>query len=317
MMIIMNKSKLALEMDMSRDTHVTAPTRFIEANGVRYAYRRFGSESGTPLLFLQHFRGGMDNWDPLVTDGLAQDRPIILFNNAGVASSGGETPDTIAAMSDHVAVFVEALGLAQVDVLGFSIGGYVAQSFVLRDPKLVRRLVLVGTGPRNGEPGKEPRVMTVAGNAVPALDDFLFLFFSPSEQSQAAGRAFWERRHQRRDADPPSSPQTMKAQVAALAEWRQPRGERYADLKTIKQPTLVVNGNDDIMVPTINSFTLSQHIPNAQLIIYPDSGHGALFQYPELFVEHTRLFLDAEAAQAAGASAGREPRASIAAKSGA
>jgi pimeloyl-ACP methyl ester carboxylesterase len=157
--------------------------------------------------------------------------------------------------------------------------------------------------------------MTVAGHAVPALDDFLFLFFSPSDESQAAGRAFWERRHRREDADPPSSPQAMKAQIAALGEWRQPRGERYADLKTIKQPTLVLNGNDDIMVPTTNSVTLSQHIPNAQLIVYPDSGHGALFQYPELFVEHTRLFLDAEVFQVAGASAGRRPYASIAASS--
>jgi pimeloyl-ACP methyl ester carboxylesterase len=278
---------------MTKATHVTAPTRFVEANGIRYAYRRFGSESGTPLVFLQHFRGGLDNWDPLVTDGLAQGRPVILFNNAGVASSSGETPDTVDAMADHLTTFVNALGLPQIDVLGFSIGGYVAQSFVLRHPHLVRRLVLVGTGPRNGEPGKDPRILEVAGNPIPVCEDFLFLFFSPSEASQAAGRAFWERRHQRMDADPPSSIQTMKAQQAALMEWRQPRGERYADLKAIKQPTLVVNGNDDIMVPTINSFTLSQHIPNAQLIVYPDSGHGALFQYPELFVAHTELFLGA------------------------
>ena len=278
---------------MTKATHVTAPTRFVEANGIRYAYRRFGSESGTPLVFLQHFRGGLDNWDPLVTDGLAQGRPAILFNNAGVASSSGETPDTVDAMADHLTTFVNALGLPQIDVLGFSIGGYVAQSFVLRHPHLVRRLVLVGTGPRNGEPGKDPRILEVAGNPIPVCEDFLFLFFSPSEASQAAGRAFWERRHQRMDADPPTSIQTMKAQQAALMEWGQPRGERYAYLKTIKQPTLVVNGNDDIMVPTINSFTLSQHIPNAQLIVYPDSGHGALFQYPELFVAHTELFLGA------------------------
>ena len=278
---------------MTKATHVTAPTRFVEANGIRYAYRRFGSESGTPLVFLQHFRGGLDNWDPLVTDGLAQGRPVTLFNNAGVASSSGETPDTVDAMADHLTTFVNALGLPQIDVLGFSIGGYVAQSFVLRHPHLVRRLVLVGTGPRNGEPGKDPRILEVAGNPIPVCEDFLFLFFSPSEASQAAGRAFWERRHQRMDADPPTSIQTMKAQQAALMEWRQPRGERYADLKAIKQPTLVVNGNDDIMVPTINSFTLSQHIPNAQLIVYPDSGHGALFQYPELFVAHTELFLGA------------------------
>jgi pimeloyl-ACP methyl ester carboxylesterase len=164
---------------------------------------------------------------------------------------------------------------------------------VLRYPHLVSRLVLAGTGPRNGEPRKNPRIPEVASNPVPVCDDFLFLFFSPSEASQAAGRQFWERRHQRKDADPPSSIQTMKAQQAAVMEWAEPRGERYADLKTIKQPTLVVNGNNDIMVPTINSFTLSQHIPNAQLIVYPDSGHGALFQYPELFVAHTKLFLDA------------------------
>src|SRR5271170_2034556 len=236
---------------MSKDTHVTAPTRFVEGNGIRNAYRRFGSESGTPLVFLQHFRGGLDNWDPLVTDGLAQGRPVILFNNAGVASSSGETPDTVDAMGDHLALFVNALGLPQIDVLGFSIGGYVAQSFVLRHPHLVKRLVLVGTGPRNGEPRKDPRISEVAGNPVPVCEDFLFLFFSPSQASQAAGRAFWERRHQRVvDVDSPSSVQTMKAQLDALLEWREVRGERFAELKNIQQPTLVVNGNDDIMVPT-------------------------------------------------------------------
>src|SRR5229473_4758031 len=160
--------------------------------------------------------------------------------------------------------------------------------FRASSPPLVRRLVLAGTGPRNGEPRKNPRVSEVAANPVPMCEDFLFLFFSPSEAGQAAGRAFWGRRHQRKNADPPSSPETMKAQQEATMEWREPRGKRYSDLKTIKQPTLVVNGNDDIMVPTINSFTVSQHVPNAQLILYPDSGHGALFQYPELFVAHTK-----------------------------
>src|SRR6266436_3087157 len=143
---------------MAKDSDITAPTRFVEAGGIRYAYRRFGAENGTPLVFLQHFRGGLDNWDPLVTDLFAQGRSVILFNNAGVASSTGETPNTIDAMGDHVAAFVNALGLPQVDVLGFSIGGYVAQSFVLRHLHLVRRLVLAGTGPRNGEPRKNPRV---------------------------------------------------------------------------------------------------------------------------------------------------------------
>jgi len=278
---------------MSKDTHTTAPTRYVEAGGIRYAYRRFGADTGAPLLFLQHFRGGMDNWDPLLTDGFAKDRPVILFDNAGVAGTTGETPSTIDAMADHVATFVNALDLTKVDVLGFSIGGYVAQAFALRHSQLVRRLMLLGTGPRAGERRDDPRIFQVAGNPVPVLDDFLFLFFSPSETSQAAGRAFWERRHQRvADVDPPSSVQTMKAQLDALLEWREVRGERFAELKNIRQPTLVVNGNDDIMVPTVNSFILSQHIPNAQLIVYPDSGHGAHFQYPELFLAHARLFLD-------------------------
>src|SRR5246500_4365078 len=136
-------------MTQMGDTHITAPTRFVEGKGIRFAYRRFGQESGIPLLFFQHFRGGMDHWDPAVTDGFAQDRPVVLFDNAGVAGTSGDTPNSIEAMADHAAAFVGALGLPQVDVLGFSIGGYVSQSFVLRQPHLVRHLVLAGTGPRN------------------------------------------------------------------------------------------------------------------------------------------------------------------------
>jgi pimeloyl-ACP methyl ester carboxylesterase len=274
-------------------THVTAPTQFVEANGIRFAYRRFGIETGVPLLFMQHFRGGMDNWDPMVTDGFARDRPVILFNNAGVASTSGKTPDTFDAMSDYAADFVGALGLSQIDLLGFSIGGFVAQTFTIRHPSLVRHLMLVGTGPRAGQPTQDPKVKQHALTPDPSLDDFLYLFFAPSSSSQAAGRAFWERRHLRKtDVDPPTSPQTMEAQLAALTEWGQLKGERSAELKSITQPTLVVNGSNDVMVPTINSFTLSQHIPNAQLIIYPNSGHASLFQYPELFLSHAHTFLD-------------------------
>jgi pimeloyl-ACP methyl ester carboxylesterase len=279
-------------------THVTAPTQFVETNGIRFAYRRFGKEGGVPVVLMPHFRAGMDHWDPAVTDGFAARRQVILFDNAGVASSSGETPSTFEAMGNYAADFIEALGLSQVDILGFSIGGFIAQTMALRHSKIIRRLLLVGTGPRNGEPSTDAKYPPLAASTDPAtgeggLDAFLYLFFSSSPRGQAAGRAFWERRHNRKiDVDVPSSPQTMAAQQAARREWQEPRGERFAELKLIAQPTLVVNGSNDIMIPTINSFTLAQNIPDAQLIIYPDSGHASLFQYPQLFLLHANIFLN-------------------------
>jgi pimeloyl-ACP methyl ester carboxylesterase len=202
------------------DTHNTAKTRFVEVDGVTYAYRRFGTETRTPVVFLQHFRGGLDNWDPNVTDGLAKDRPVILSNNAGVASSGGEPADTVTGMARHIIAFLNALGLKKVDLLGFSLGGFVAQQVVLENPDSIRRVILAGTGPQGGE-GMDnfaPKVTEHATREKPILEDFLYLFFSQSETSQAAGRAFWERRHMRLDQDVPSS----VAAIGALGQAVRP-----------------------------------------------------------------------------------------------
>jgi pimeloyl-ACP methyl ester carboxylesterase len=280
-------------------THITAPTEFAESDGVRFAYRRFGKNQGVPLVFMPHYRAGMDHWDPAVTDGFAASRPVILFDNAGVSGSSGQTPNTMEAMAENAAKFVGALNLSTVDVLGHSIGGYIAQTLALLHPTTVRRLILAGTGPRGGEPSTDPKVREWGDSTDPqtgesSLDAFLYLFFRPSPTSQAAGKTFWERRHLRKqDADRPSTPQTMTAQRAAIIAWSKVSGERYAELENVRQPTLVANGNHDIMIPTINSYNLSQRIPEAQLIIYPDSGHGALFQFPELFVAHGSMFLNA------------------------
>jgi pimeloyl-ACP methyl ester carboxylesterase len=276
-------------------THNTAKTQFIEANGVRYAYRQFGSGKGLPLVCLQHFRGGLDNWDPLVTDGLAKTRSVILFNNAGVASSGGEPADSISGMARHVVNFVEALGLEKFDFLGFSTGGFVSQKVTLDRPDLVRRMILAGTGPEGGKAmgGYPDEVARHATREIPIEEDFLYLFFSQTETSQAAGRAFWKRRHERADQDPPSSAAAMKAQAKAIGAWGAiPDTARYARLREFTLPILVVNGRTDIMVPTVNSFILQQRLPNAQLIIYPDSAHGSIFQFPNMFVRDATLFLD-------------------------
>ena len=277
-------------------THQTAPTQFVEANGIRFAYRRFGKPGGVPLVFNQHFTGTMDHWDPAVTDGFAKDREVILFDNAGVASSSDEVPGAFAEMGANAIAFVKALGLKQVDVLGFSIGGLVAQEITLQASALVRRLVLVGTGPRGGESMDTgtPEGKQIFGATYENPDDlWLSVHFTPSDASQRAGRKFLKRfRLRTKDRDPEVSEKAALAQRTAIAQWGAKRDRPWDYLKNIKQPTLVVSGSNDVIIYTINSYILQQNLPNAQLIIYPDSAHGSLYQYPELFVRHASMFLD-------------------------
>jgi len=278
-------------------THQTAPTQFVEANGIRFAYRRFGKSGGVPLVLNQHFTGTLDHWDPAVTNGFAKDREVILFNNAGVSSSSGQVPTSIESMAANAIAFIGALGRSKVDVLGFSIGGFVAQEIAGQALGLVCKLILVGTGPRGGEgmANLTPEAQQIFGASYEEPDHlWLAVHFTRSEASQAAGRDFLKRfRLRKENRDPEVNEKVAPAQLEALGKWGIQFDRAYDYLKSIRQPTLVVNGGNDVIVYSVNSFILQQHLPNAQLILYPDANHGSQYQYPELFVRHASMFLSA------------------------
>jgi pimeloyl-ACP methyl ester carboxylesterase len=280
-------------------SNTTALTQFIETRLETYAYRRFGGGAVPPLVFLQHFTGTLDNWDPAVTDALARGREVILFESAGVGRSTGEVPDTIQGMAAHLLAFADALGLTQVDLLGFSLGGMVAQQAALERPALVRKMLLVGTAPEGGEDImhlEKPELRRVLEDpSIQGLQVLGKLFFTSSEASQAAGQAFVARLAGRTgEWEPVSGPDVAQAQLAAFRAWERGGGERYAKLRRIMQPCLVVNGVLDNMIPVRNSYVLGEHLPRAMLLTYPDAGHGSLFQYHGSFVRLASLFLDAE-----------------------
>jgi pimeloyl-ACP methyl ester carboxylesterase len=279
---------------MTAHSHETAPRQFIKADGIRFAYRRFGGGGSIPLVFLQYFSANMDAWDPAVTNGFAADREVILFNNAGVASSGGETPASVLEMTQHCVAFLDALGLEEIDVVGFSLGGMIAQQLALDHPKLVRRVILLGTGPRGGEGLTFTELSPVEQENPESL--LLGALFSPTNTSQAAGKALIQRLKVRKEhRDPPVSRQSAEAQLKAIREWGMiPSSDRYSNLANIKHQILIVHGNHDIVVSPINALILTQRLPNAQLIIYPDSGHAAQYQHADLFLKHATMFLNAE-----------------------
>jgi pimeloyl-ACP methyl ester carboxylesterase len=282
---------------------ITTPTQFIQTTAERYAYRRFGSGTGLPLLLLQHFTGTLDNWDPAVTDVLAVGREVILFENAGVGRSSGKVPQTVDGMAAHALAFLDALGLKTVDVLGFSLGGMVAQQMVLQRPSIFRKLILAGTAPRGGEEIMHLQKPSLGKHfSDPTLKGYEILqkiFFTPTEASQAAGAAFIRRLMQRQaDREPISGSEVASAQMAAFHHWEQVKGERFADLKAIHQPALVVNGVFDEMIPVRNSYWLSENLPNAVLLTYPDAGHGSIFQFHETFTCQASAFLDSQSSVA-------------------
>lgn len=285
---------------------ITAPTEILLAHGEAYAFRRVGVCVGAarPLLCLQHFTGTLDNWDPAVIDPLAAGRELLLFDSAGVGRSSGQVPDTVAGMARHAFAFLDALGVTRCDVLGFSLGGMVAQVMAQQRPAVVRRMILVGTAPRGGDDIMHLDKPELARHfADPGLRGFAVLqkiFFTPSQGSQSAGKAFIRRLTRRTDdLDRPSSSDAAQAQMAAFREWEQFTGDRFTDLRTIRQPTLVVNGIADAMISVQNSYRLAEHLPNAVLLTYPDAGHGSMFQYADSFTRQASAFLASDSPYAA------------------
>jgi len=269
-----------------------APTRTIAAGGVTFAYRELGPTTGVPVIFLTHLAAVLDNWDPRVVDGIAARHHVITFDNRGVGATTGTTPDTIQAMAADAVTFIRALGLNQVDLLGFSMGGMIAQVIAQDEPQLVRKLILAGTGPAGGEGIKNvTRISNL--DTIRALLTFTdpkqFLFFTRTPNGRRAGQEFLARLKERtRDRDKKISLRSYAAQLKAIHRWglAQP-----SDLSVIDQPVLVANGDSDKMVPTKNSADLARRLPDSELVIYPDAGHGGIFQFHQQFVEKALAFL--------------------------
>jgi pimeloyl-ACP methyl ester carboxylesterase len=273
--------------------HNTAETRLVDAAGIQFAYRRFGRAAELPLVMLQHFRGNLDNWDPALTDALAAEREVILVDYAGVGSSTGEPSNTIASSARHMIAFADALELSEIDLLGFSIGGFVAQQVALVRPSLVRQLILAATGPR-GAPGMHGwrQDIAAAARAESNPENLLYIMFAHTDASRAKGMEFLGRFAERQEErDAPTSDAVRDAQYDAIVEWGIPDHAALQRLTGIKSPTLVLQGDNDLMIPTKLSHLMAGLIPDAQIRIYADAAHGFLLQYPREVAAEVNTFL--------------------------
>jgi pimeloyl-ACP methyl ester carboxylesterase len=269
-----------------------APTQTINAGGVQFAYRQLGPSTGVPVVFLTHLAAVLDNWDPRVVDGIAARHRVITFDNRGVGASSGSTPPTIEQMARDAVTFIRALGFDHVDLFGFSMGGMIAQVIAQQEPRLVRKMILAGTGPAGGDGiDKVTRIsyLDTARGLLTRRDPKEFLFFTRTANGRGAAKEFLVRLEERtNDRDKAISVGSFRAQLKAIHRWGQ---QKPADLASIHQPVLVLNGESDKMVPTKNTVDLDRRLPNSQLVLYPDAGHGGVFQFHEDFVKRALEFL--------------------------
>lgn len=268
------------------------PAKTVTANGVSYAYREMGPKGGIPVVFLIHLAGTMDNWDPRIIDPIAEKHHVITFSNRGVGASTGTVPDSIESMADDAVSFINALGYQKVDLFGFSLGGMIAQSLVVKHPGLVRKLVLAGTGPAGGEGIQKIIGITYYDMLRATLtrqDPKEFLFFNRNTAGKPAARAFINRLKERTtNREAPIKLQAFQTQLKAIRRWGL---SPSADLGVITQPTLIANGDNDRMVSSKLSGDMHRRIPGSELVIYPDSGHGGIFQFHDRFVPVALEFL--------------------------
>lgn len=278
----------------SSTSYRNAPTRSVTVRGENFAYRELGPQEGVPLILLIHLAGNLDNWDPRVVDGLAARRRVITFDNRGVGGSSGSTPGTIEAMARDAALFIRALGFDQVDLLGLSMGGFIAQVVAAEEPHLVRKVILAGTGPAGGPGiGKVP-ALTIQATLKGVLtreDPKLSLFFTGTAGGRRAGRAFLRRLKERTDnRDKDIALPSLRAQLKAIRQWGR---QTPSDLSAIRQPVLVANGESDRMVPSHNTVDLAARLPRSELVpLFPDAGHGGIFQHHDEFVTRALGFLE-------------------------
>jgi len=273
-------------------SYSNAPNQTIDVGGTSFAYRDLGPSTDVPVIFLNHLAAVLDNWDPRVVDGIAAKQRVITFDNRGIGGSGGSTPDTVEAMANDAIAFIRALGFEKVDLLGFSLGGMVAQTIAKLEPHLVRKMILAGTGPAGGvgiDKVTRITVLDILKGYLTFKDPKHYLFFTTTTHGRQEARRFIKRLEERTvNRDKPIAIRSLVAQLKAIHAWgvQQP-----ADLSTIRQPVFVANGDHDRMVPTSNSVDLARRLPNSEIKIYPDAGHGGIFQFHDQFVPQVLAFL--------------------------
>lgn len=286
-------NKQAVQNPQQDTNWKNVPTQFIHAGGINFAYREYGQQNGgTPVIFLNHLAAVLDNWDPRIIDGIAAKHHVVVFDNRGVGASTGEPAKSIEQMADDAITFIQAKGFKQVDLFGFSMGGMISQEIVLKQPKLIRKMILSGTGPAGGTGistvGRVSNWDLVRGLAT-RQDPKVYLFFTRTDNGKAAAKAFVQRINERTEnRDKEITISAYRAQLKALKKWG---NKKPADLSIIQQPVLVANGDHDRMVPTVNTYDLAKRLPNSALIIYPDAGHGGIFQFHDDFVKQSLTFL--------------------------